>query len=116
MIYDDDSKRGSGQTVPHVRKDTQQEATTPGQRASAATGNVAESRRTPIGHRSAGLLSSFLLRLRLRWLRWGLHDDCVVGQAMLDAGLMAPYGLCMKCEPRMVRIRNLTMPTMQVSP
>jgi len=41
-------ERGSGQPAPHV---TQQGATTPGQRASVAVGNVAESHHDPVGRR-----------------------------------------------------------------
>lgn len=54
-ISDDDGKPGSGQSEPH---ETQQGASTPGQRASVAAGNVADSPNAPIGHRSVGPSSS----------------------------------------------------------
>lgn len=45
----EDGDRGSGQPATH---ETQQGAATPGQRASAAAGNVAEQHDAPAGHRS----------------------------------------------------------------
>lgn len=50
-------KRGRGQPAPHA---TQKGAATPGQRASAAAGNVAEPHRAPSGHRSTVPASSTL--------------------------------------------------------
>jgi hypothetical protein len=55
--FDNNGKRGSGQAAPHVSTRSQGVAT-PGQRESAAVGNVAESHRAPIGHRSTGPLLS----------------------------------------------------------
>lgn len=57
-VFDDGGERGSGQPAPHVRKDTHQGADTPGQRASAAAGNVTDPQLAPFGQRSESPSSS----------------------------------------------------------
>lgn len=54
-------------------------------------------------------------RIRRWWLCRGLHGDCVMNQAMLDLGHMAPFGLCTTCEPRVLKLRAMFLPVATTS-
>jgi hypothetical protein len=49
-------------------------------------------------------------RLKRWWLVRKLHVDCVMWDAMLRAGHMAPLGACTSCAPRIARLRTLAFP------